>query len=128
MSYQISSQCPACGHTLEIAKYHCPNCQTEVSGRFDICRFCNLPPDLRQFVTVFIVNRGNIKLVEKSLGISYPTVRKELKRVIEALGFSVEEEPTGVTKEEKLAILNRLEAGEVDFETAMKLMEGEEEE
>ncbi len=43
----------------------------------------------KNFVEVFIKNRGgNIKEIEKELGISYPTVRNKLEDVISALGYS----------------------------------------
>ena len=126
-SYQrFTGICPACGTNMDIAKYHCSSCNTEVSGRFDTCQFCRLDPDMQRFVTVFIVNRGNIKLVEKSLGISYPTVRKELKRVIKALGYAVEEDSSGPSQTEKLAVLDQLERGEIEYSTAIALMEKEE--
>lgn len=123
MARQLKGGCPACGGELEISRYRCPQCGTEVSGRFKSCRFCRLEPDLQNFVTVFLVNRGNIKLVERELGISYPTVRKELKRVISALGYPVDQ--PGLSRSAKLTILDRLNQGEIDYSTAMALLEGE---
>lgn len=128
MSRRLKGPCPACGTAMEIAKYRCPNCQTEVSGQFQACQFCHLDPDLQKFITIFLVKRGNIKLVERELGVSYPTVRKELKRVISALGFADEEESPGVTRFEKAQILDRLDKGEIDFKTAMAMIEGDEKE
>jgi hypothetical protein len=122
---QLKGGCPACGSQLNITRYKCFNCGTEISGRFESCRFCHLELDLQRFITVFLVNRGNIKLVERELGISYPTVRKELKRVIEALGYSMETQ--GLSKAEKLAVLDRLDRGEIDYESAMAILEGESE-
>jgi hypothetical protein len=40
-------------------------------------------------VEVFLKCRGNIKEVEKELGISYPTVRNRLDGVIQALGYGI---------------------------------------
>jgi hypothetical protein len=123
MTRQLKGGCPACGNELEIAKYRCPKCHTEVSGRFKSCRFCRLEPELQNFITVFLVSRGNIKLVERELGISYPTVRKELKRVIAALGYAVESQ--GLSRTAKLTILDRLDKGEIDYASAMALLDGE---
>ncbi len=124
MEHRISGQCPACDSQLHIARYRCSTCGTEISGKFQSCRFCHLTPDLQQFITVFIVKRGNIKLVEKALGISYPTVRKELKRVIEALGYDDEEESPGISRSERIVVLDRLEKGEIDYTSAMAILEG----
>ncbi len=45
-----------------------------------------LPGDMQEFVMVFLRCRGNIREVEKELGISYPTVCKRLDLVNELLG------------------------------------------
>jgi hypothetical protein len=128
MVQKMKSSCPACGQPMIITQYTCPACHTEVSGMFQSCRFCHLDPEMQRFITVFLVQRGNIKLVEKELGISYPTVRKELQRIAAALGFSIEEEPVVISRQDKLTILDRLEKGEIDYSTAMKLLEGVEKE
>ncbi len=128
MARRLKGPCPACGTPMEIAQYRCPNCQTEVSGVFQACQFCHLEPDIQKFITLFLIKRGNIKLVERELGVSYPTVRKELKRVILALGYSDDDEPPAVSRFEKAQILDRLDKGEIDFKTAMAMIEGEERE
>lgn len=128
MGYKITGGCPACGHQLKIAKYRCPSCHTEVSGRFDSCSFCHLEPELQNFILVFLAQRGNIKLVEKELGISYPTVRKNLQMAIDALNLNAEPEKPSVSPEEKLEILDRLEKGEIDYHTAMALLGSDEKE
>jgi len=122
VAYQISGGCPACNHQLKIARYRCPSCQTEVSGLFDTCRFCHLEQELQHFILVFLAKRGNIKLVEKELGISYPTVRKYLQLTIDALDLDAEPEKPQISQNEKLEILNRLENGDIDYHTAMALL------
>ena len=122
MIRKMKSSCPACSQPMVITQYTCPNCQTEVKGMFESCRFCHLDPQMQRFIIVFIVNRGNIKLVEKELGISYPTVRKELQRIAAALGYSIDEEPM-ISKTDRLAVLERLEKGEIDYAAAMKMLE-----
>ena len=42
----------------------------------------------QQFVEAFLVSRGNIKEVERELAISYPTVRKKLDEIAQALGHA----------------------------------------
>ncbi|MGB3976977.1 MAG: DUF2089 domain-containing protein [bacterium] len=126
MAYSISGGCPACNHQLMIAKYRCPNCRTEISGQFEACRFCHLDPHIQNFILVFIAQRGNIKLVEKELGISYPTVKKNLQMAIDALGLSSESGKSSVSYEEKMEILDRLEKGEIDYHTAMAILENNE--
>lgn len=69
---------------------------------------------------VFLKCRGNIKEVEKELGISYPTVRNRLEGVIQALGFK----PDGTMAKQqdniRNEILDALERGELDPQDAIE--------
>ncbi len=123
MVYSIRGGCPACNHELAIAKYRCPNCHTEISGHFESCRFCHLDPQIQNFILVFIAQRGNIKLVEKELGISYPTVKKNLHTAIEALGLDADLSKSRISLDEKMDILERLDKGEIDYHTAMSMLD-----
>ncbi len=89
MKYKAPGKCPVCGERLSITKLSCPKCTSSIEGDFQPCEFCRLPEEDLEFVKVFIKCRGNIKDVEKELGISYPTVRGKLDAVIRSLGFEV---------------------------------------
>jgi hypothetical protein len=83
-----------------------------------------LPLDQQEFVEVFIKCRGNIKEVEKELGISYPTVRGRLEAVIENLGYRPEPIPKTdpeVARKRK-EILDALNNGEITAEEAVALL------
>lgn len=114
MQYKAPNHCPVCGHSLNISKLSCNHCHTVIEGEFTSCKFCRLPAEQLEFIEVFIKSRGNIKDVEKELGISYPTVRNRLDTVIQALGYRVEktDEQTG-EKERRQEILMALEKGEI---------------
>jgi hypothetical protein len=99
MKYKAPGVCPVCGEPLLVTRLSCARCQTRLEGEFDFCQFCRLPAEQREFIAVFIKCRGNIKDVEKELGISYPTVRNRLDGVIEALGYQVEPSIPTVEKE-----------------------------
>jgi len=88
-------------------------------------RFNKLTPEHLQFAEMFIRLRGNIKDMEREMGLSYPTVRSRLNEVIRELGFDVgEDDTTSVDQhaEERQAILTRLERGEIQAEEAVKLL------
>ena len=80
------SNCPICGGELELVKLKCISCDLTLEGKLPTSRLASLSSDQQQFVEVFLLARGNIKEVEKELGISYPTVRKKLDEVIQTLG------------------------------------------
>jgi len=86
VDYKIPHQCPICKHEMLVTKLACTHCPTMLEGDFRTCKFCKLPDDQLLFVETFLKCRGNIKEVEKELGISYPTVRSRLDCVIQSLG------------------------------------------
>jgi hypothetical protein len=122
MKYKAPGKCPVCGERLSITKLGCPRCSTTIEGDFQPCEFCRLPQEDLEFVKVFIKCRGNIKDVEKELGISYPTVRGKLDTVIRNLGFEVSAKETLQEKEMKetarTEILDRLSRGELTAKEA----------
>lgn len=122
MKYKAPGKCPVCGEKLSITKLNCPKCTTTIEGDFHPCEFCRLPDDDLEFIKVFIKCRGNIKDVEKELGISYPTVRGKLDTVIKGLGYEV---PSKELIKEKAAItttrneiLDQLSKGEISSKEA----------
>ena len=124
MPNEVVGTCPVCGAELEITEIQCPSCHTKLSGHFDLCNFCKLPKEQRAFAEVFIKNRGNIRDVERELGISYPTVRSRLEALIRALGFEtqVEERSAGSSAAQRREILDKLERGELTAQEATRLL------
>jgi len=118
---KIVGRCPACGSDLEVTRLQCFNCDTAIEGRFETCRFCLLSREQKEFVEIFLRSRGNIKEVERELGISYPTVRNRLDQVLRTLGYDVgreaRDEKADARRREVLARLNR---GELTPEEAVK--------
>jgi hypothetical protein len=88
-----------------------------VTGRYQPCRFCKLPPESIQFLEAFVRNRGNVKEMERELGTSYWTIRSRLNELIAELGFEVDNS-SEVQREEELksqrrAILEQIDRGEL---------------
>lgn len=130
MDYKMPHRCPVCDQEMKISKLTCTYCPTKIEGEFSSCKFCRLPAEQLIFMEAFIRCRGNIKEVEKELGISYPTVRSRLDSVIEALGYGVDklkepENEKGNSPEEskrRQEILEALERGEISAQEATKQM------
>lgn len=87
MKYSCPSVCPICSGEIKIKEVQCTSCHTKIQGEFQQDFFALLDAEERKFITVFIGSRGNIKLVEKELSISYPTVRSKLDGIIKKLGL-----------------------------------------
>lgn len=125
MGNKLISHCPVCSENLTVTKLKCNKCETEITGEFTLSKFNYLSKEQLEFAEVFIKNRGNIKEIEKELGISYPTVRRAIDNIVEALGYQTKSE---MPKVDKKAILEMLEKGEIDSSKAIKMLQGEEEE
>lgn len=123
MRKQSPGLCPICGEKLHVTKLACHRCQTTLEGNFEPCRFCGLTNEQKAFLEVFIKSRGNIKEVERELGISYPTVRSRLDNVLEAMGYRVDEaEDREEVASKRREILDALARGEISSDDAVKLL------
>ena len=117
---RVVGKCPACSHSqYDIVKLRCRNCGTTVEGTFGLSRLGSLPNEHQEFIEIFVKCRGNIKDVERELGISYPTVRGRLDRAIEALGFAEQDVAARRTE-----VLNALERREISPEEAIQALRG----
>ena len=114
--------CPTCGKDLEITQLKCTSCETVISARYSPCRFCKLPPESLRLLEIFIKNRGNVKEMERELGLSYPTVRNKVDAVIKELGFEVNPEAEEDFKSQRRQILEQLEQGEIKATEAAGLL------
>lgn len=121
MKSVVIGVCPVCSNDLHVEKLRCDYCKTGIEGQFELDKFSYLTDEERYFAEIFIKNRGNIKEIEKELGISYPTVRRNLDNVIKALGYSVDED---AKKDAKMEVLRKLDEGEITAAEAIKLMKG----
>lgn len=116
-------RCPSCSGELITSRYHCPHCDISVEGQFERNRFARLSPEAKDFLFVFVKNRGNIREVERELGISYPTVRNRLNAAIAELGIT--EQPEWTPEEiaaERVEILRELENGKLSPSEAEELL------
>lgn len=125
MKKEVIGNCPVCDSKLKVVKLSCDRCKTSIEGHFELDKFTYLSKEQKHFIEIFIKNRGNIKEIERDLGISYPTVRRSLDQVIEALGYSVKVESED-PKVDKKEILEKLSKGEMSSEEALKFLRGEE--
>lgn len=115
----LPSKCPSCGDGLLVVRLQCVSCGTEVKGEFDMCPVCTLDEEQGKLLKLFLDSRGNLKAVQRSLGVSYPTVRLR----VEELFRTLKGDPPSVAPG---TVLEKLRSGEIDVDTAEKLLSGEE--
>lgn len=116
----ISWKCPYCGGQMVVTDLECVSCGAEVSGQFPPCRFCNLEENDMNLLLAFLATRGNIKSMEKMLGISYPTVRSRMDGLLDRLSLT----PDFKLRPSATDILERLDRGEISVEEALTFLQG----
>lgn len=115
---QAMGICPICESQLLVSEYSCPGCGVALKGSFQMCDLCNLTGEQRHFVRVFLKCQGNIKEVERALGMSYPTVKARLAAINRKLGL--EEFSDYVEAQNRMAVLRELKGGNMSVEEAMR--------
>lgn len=127
MVHDVIATCPVCAGELTIARLHCRSCGTALEGEFGVGRFGRLDREQLALLESFLRARGNLKEMERELGISYPTVRARVDALVRSLGLAegaaadmadeelVEEAPASG---ERRAILERLARREISAEDA----------
>ncbi|HEY6609274.1 MAG TPA: DUF2089 domain-containing protein [Candidatus Limnocylindria bacterium] len=87
MVHDVIATCPVCTGELTITRLHCRSCGTALEGEFGVGRFGRLDREQMGLLESFLRSRGNLKEMERELGISYPTVRGRVDALVRALGF-----------------------------------------
>lgn len=139
MKKSVIGYCPVCQKKLMVKTLRCNECDTEITGDFEMSPFDYLTQEQKNFALVFIMSDGNIKEIERKLNISYPTVKKNMDDLKGALGVKVSSDneldnevivPEVVLKDEKPNknlrddVKRRLKNGEIDFEEAERILGG----
>jgi hypothetical protein len=87
MPHDVISTCPVCSSELAVTRLHCQTCGTTLEGDFSVGRFGRLSREQLTLLESFLRSRGNLRDMERELGISYPTVRSRVEALVQALGF-----------------------------------------
>jgi hypothetical protein len=113
---------------LSVTRLGCAGCGTELSGLFAACAFCGLSQEERDLLSVFLASRGNMRKVEKHLGVSYPTARQRFADLLAKVGIAEDSaevvddpitvDPSGSRDE----VLGRLAAGQLGVDEAEALL------
>ena len=127
MAHDVISTCPVCSGELSVTRLHCRSCGTTLEGEFSVGRFGRLTREQLVLLESFLRSRGNLRDMERELGISYPTVRSRVEALVRALGFGpragaeAAEEPTADPAQAaalRQQILERLARREISADEA----------
>lgn len=112
------NHCSYCGGGMRISELTCGDCGLSHGGDFYTPRLYRISTDEQQFIELFVLASGSLKQMAQILGVSYPTVRNRLDKLIKVL------------KEEKLKddkrkqkILEDIEAGRISAKQGMRMID-----
>jgi hypothetical protein len=114
------ANCPVCSARLATTRLTCPSCSTELSGSFTSCEFCALTNDDRDVLRVFLSSRGNMKELERHLGVSYPTARARFDALLSKIGI---DRPAAAPAPSRVELMEQVARGEIDIEEALSRLE-----
>lgn len=83
------------------------------------CEFCALTDEDRSVLRVFLASRGNMKELERHLGVSYPTARARFDQLLGKLGI----ERPAVPAPSRVELMEQVARGEIDVEEALRRLE-----
>jgi hypothetical protein len=112
--------CPVCNEKLALTRLSCPSCDTELSGGFATCEFCVLSNEDREVLRVFLASRGNMKDLERHLGVSYPTARARFDALLSKIGI---DRPAASPSLTRVELMEQVARGEIDIDEALKRLE-----
>jgi hypothetical protein len=113
----VNSDCPYCGSTMVVSKMTCGHCQVAVEAEFPMSRLSTLPVEHQKFIEMFVLAGGNLKEIAEQVGVSYPTIRSRLDRVIETLRGEIAK-----TQRVKGSLLDAVEPGKTNAAEAAAII------
>jgi hypothetical protein len=119
--HPMPTRCPVTNEPLEVTRLRGPKSGVVIEGQFIPNEFALLDRESLDYLRLFVKVRGNLKEVERMLGVSYPTVRARFEQLLRALGYEAAAEPAGDSRSDVLA---RLERGEISAEEATRALQG----
>lgn len=114
MSRPLPLPFPGVSETPLVTELRFPNADVTVRGEFQLNEFATLNPESLEFLRLYVKVRGNLKEVERILGVSYPTVRARFDILLRAIGY---EPDVPDPRDETIALLER---GQISPEEAVK--------
>lgn len=114
---ELSTRCPYCFAKVQVKTLACEACGVEVTGRFEVPRFLELSAEQQRFATEFLLASGSLKEISRKFGISYPTVRARLDRIIECLQGA-----GSADRERRAAVLDAVEEKRISTHKASALL------
>lgn len=86
----IDNSCPYCQAPMRAARRSCRACGISIDAEFPHQPLSQLPIEHQRFIELFVLAGGSLKEIATQAGVSYPTVRSRLDKVIAELRLQIE--------------------------------------
>ena len=113
----VDNGCPYCGEAMVVSRMTCHHCDVAVEATFPTPRLASLPIEHQRFIEIFVLASGSLKEIAQQTGVSYPTVRSRLDKVIDALRQEI-----GRTQKVRGTILDAVSEGKMSAEAAARMI------
>ena len=132
MTREVIATCPVCEGELQVTHLRCTTCGTGLEGQFSVGRFGRLSREQMYLLESFLRARGNLRDMERELGISYPTIRNRVEALVKTLGLgdapvspeTVTSVPDAAAASQRRQVLERLARHEITAEQAAAELRG----
>jgi hypothetical protein len=94
----IGNECPYCRAPMAVTRMACAGCRVSVEAAFPAARLGNLPVEHQRFIEMFVLAGGSLKALAEQTGVSYPTIRSRLDKVIDVLRAEIARTSTAKLK------------------------------
>lgn len=102
---------------MTVTQMTCEHCRAAITAQFPMSRLGSLPVEHQRFIEMFVLSGGNLKEIAEQVGVSYPTIRSRLDKVIEALRTQI-----GKTRQVKGNVLDAVSPAKGSAEEAARLI------
>ncbi len=109
-------RCPSCRKPMVPVKLHCKTCDLSIEGHFEMDALAGLNHEDQALAIAFIRNFGSIKKLQDALGVSYPTARARLEKLVEKLNQGMKMNPP------QESTIQKLERGEISVSEALEVL------
>lgn len=106
------------GEPIRVERVRVMRTGIAIEGSFELPQLARLSIEDQVFVIAFVRSHGSIKEMERTFGVSYPTIKSRLNRIAGSLDF-IDTNPMPSREE----ILERLRRGEIEPTAAIRELE-----
>jgi hypothetical protein len=123
IAHRLSRVCPYCFGEMKVLRLHCLHCGVVVDGAFEASPLTMLSADLQDLVVEYLKLDGSLKDLAAAQGVSYPTIRARMDKVIAALQAADAQRPA---EKRQQNVLEALENGTISADEAESLLKKKE--